>query len=77
MLLWGRLDAPMWGMLRREVVSERCVSVWLGFWFESAGMSRADLEGRGCVEGVFGREEECGFSYGVSVRGRGVEGDQA
>ncbi|MEL6089528.1 hypothetical protein [Bartonella schoenbuchensis] len=45
-------------MLRREVVIEGCVSVWLGCWFERAGMSgllgrRREVFGK---EGVVGEE---------------------
>ncbi|MEL6093780.1 hypothetical protein [Bartonella schoenbuchensis] len=44
-------------MLRREVVIEGCVSVWLGCWFERAGMSGVDL-GRGVDVGEGSESEE-------------------
>ncbi|WP_343358171.1 hypothetical protein AAJP84_06000 [Bartonella schoenbuchensis] len=59
-------------MLRREVVSEGCVSVWLGLWFESAGMRQGRL---GKEEDVWERgnwERGVGCYCGVCLVGEGM-----
>nr|CDP79443.1 hypothetical protein BN1046_00337 [Bartonella schoenbuchensis] len=82
-----------WGMLRRERVSEGrgCVSVWLGRWFERAGMSRQTWEEEWmCGEGgmrarrlwvLYGvrawrDDTSCGYCCGISMSGERWSGSQ-